>query len=314
MNREAFIVGAVVLALQGVAGGQPYSTQLSDPTVTGVVKVADQIKLPAQEPGVLRHLDVKEGSQVRRGQVIGKIDDREINTQMEAAKYAYGAAVKKYEDDVDIRYSDAAAAAAKADYEVMQGANSVVDRAITDVEMRAAKLNWDKMVLAAEKARKERTLAGYDAQVKRAEFQTAKLASERRTIVAPFDGVVEELARKQDEWVNPGDMILRMFRMDTMQVEGAVDQTKYDPHEIQNCEVTVEVKMARDRTETFRGRITKVSSLVRGDQMYNVRAEIENRQEHGSWMLRDGLPATMTIHLGTGGTEAATASGVRRAP
>jgi multidrug resistance efflux pump len=324
MNREAFVVAAIVLALQSVAVAQPYSTQSSDPEVAGqsqfyelprgVVKVADQIKLPAQEPGVLIHLDVKDGSQVRRGQVIGKIDDREINTQMEATKYAYWAAVKKFEDDVDIRYSDAAAAAAKADYEVMQGANSVVDRAITDVEMRAAKLTWDKMVLATEKAKKERTLSGYDAHIKRAELETAKLASERRVIVAPFDGVVEELARKQDEWVNPGDMILRLFRMDTMQVEGAADQKLYDPHELQGCKVTVEVQMARGRKETFEGRITKVSSVIRGDGMYNVRAEVANRQEHGSWMLRDGLPATMTIHLGTGGTEAATAAGVRRAP
>ena len=59
--------------------------------------------------------------------------------------------------------------------------------------------------------------------------------------------------------------------------------------------------MARGRKETFRGRITKVSSIVRVDGVYNVRAEVANRQEHGSWMLRDGLPATMTIHLGTGG-------------
>ena len=39
--------------------------------------------------------------------------------------------------------------------------------------------------------------------------------------------------------------------------------------------------------------------------MYNVRAEVANQQEHGTWMLRDGLPATMTIHLGTGGNATA---------
>jgi hypothetical protein len=31
-----------------------------------------------------------------------------------------------------------------------------------------------------------------------------------------------------------------------------------------------------------------------------VVAEIPNRQEFGSWILRDNLPATMTIHLDTG--------------
>jgi hypothetical protein len=93
--------------------------------------------------------------------------------------------------------------------------------------------------------------------------------------------------------------------MDTMQVEGAVDQKLYDPHELQGCEVTVEIKMARDRKETVKGRVTKVSSVIGYDGTYNVRAEVSNRQEHGSWMLRDGMPAVMKIHLGTGGTAAA---------
>jgi hypothetical protein len=105
--------------------------------------------------------------------------------------------------------------------------------------------------------------------------------------------------------VNPSDPIMEIFRLDTMQVEGAVPQSQYDSHELYGCEVTVEVEMARGRKETVPGRITKVSSIIRGDGMYNVRAEVANREEHGSWMLRDGLPATMTIHLGTGGRTAA---------
>jgi multidrug resistance efflux pump len=314
MNRTSFLAIAVLLALALRANAQTSSAQPSDPVVTGVVRVADQIKLPAQEPGVLIHLGVKAGSQVRAGQQLGKIDDREIQTQMKAADYALRAAVKKYEDDVDIRYSKAAAAAAEADYQVMQGANKVVEKAITDVELRAAKLNWDKMELATEKAEKERVLTNYDAHIKHAELEAAKLAIDRRVIVAPFDGIVEEMSRKQDEWVNPGDTILRLFRMDTMQVEGAVDQKLYDPHELQGCKVTVEVQMARGRKETVEGRITRVSSTVGSHGLYNVRAEVANRQEYGSWMLRDGLPATMTIHLGTGGTEAAAAAAVRRAP
>jgi multidrug resistance efflux pump len=248
---------------------------------------------------------------VKAGQQIGKIDDREIQIQMKVAQYAYGAAVKKYEDKVDIEYADAGAAVAKADYEKMQEAINLVEKSITETDVRRAKLEWDKMSLAAEKARKERELARIDALGKHAELKAAELAIDRRLIVAPFDGVIEEISRKQDEWVNPGDTILQLFRMDTMDVEGAVDQKMYDPHELQGCKVTVEVKMARDRVETFEGRITKVSSVIRYDGVYNIRAEVANRQEHGTWMLRDNLPATMTIHLGTGSgaTESA-----RRAP
>jgi multidrug efflux pump subunit AcrA (membrane-fusion protein) len=123
--------------------------------------------------------------------------------------------------------------------------------------------------------------------------------------------MVEKKFRKQDEWVAPGDPILYLFRLDTVHVEGAVEQSKYDPHELQGCDVTVEVQLARGRKETVRGKITKVSSVVRLDGKFEVRAEVPNRQEHGTWLLRDGLLATMTIHLGTGG---ATSTDVTQRP
>ena len=39
--------------------------------------------------------------------------------------------------------------------------------------------------------------------------------------------------------------------------------------------------------------------------------EVTNREEHGQWLLRDGMPASMTIHTNTGG---ATPVGVGLAP
>src|SRR5688500_579742 len=253
MKRTTLTAALVLSCFALRANGQPYQAQPDDPVVQGVVRVSDHVKLPAREAGVLIHLGVKEGSQVRAGQQVGKIDDREIQQQMKAADYALRSAAKKYEDDVDIRYSEKGAAVAKADYEIMQAAIDLVEKSITEVDLRRAKLEWDKMVLATEKAKKERELARLDAFGKHAELEAAKLAIDRRLIVAPFDGVVEEISRKQDEWVNPGDTILQLFRMDTMDVEGSVDQKLYDPHELQGCKVTVEVKMARGRKETFEG-------------------------------------------------------------
>jgi hypothetical protein len=90
-----------------------------------------------------------------------------------------------------------------------------------------------------------------------------------------------------------------------MNVEGAIAQGQYDQHEVQGCDVSVTVKLARGREVTARGKIVKVSNIVqyRGANspgVYNVRAEVPNTQEHGTWVLRDGLPATMTVQLGTG--------------
>ena len=304
MIKSSLIAFVLITALVQVGRGQS-SAQPADPVVKGVVRVADQIKLPAKEPGVLVQLAVKEGTQVKAGQVIGKIDDTEPQMKKVAALADYKGAYKRFMDDVEIRFAKAQAEVAHADYDQLIETNKLAEKAVAAVDIRKAKLDWDHFVLAIEKSIHDKELAEFEAMSKQAEYNAAELAIKRRTIIAPFDGVVEELKRKQDEWVQPGDTILTLLRLDTMHVDCSIEQSQFDPNEIQGCEVAVEVKLARERKATVRGKIVKVSNLVRSDGVYNVRAEVTNIQEHGVWVVRDGLPAEMTIHLGTGGNATA---------
>ena len=104
MLRCTFLADAM-LAVAMLVGGLGVSTALAaDPVLTGcLVKLEDDIKLPAPEAGVLVQLSVKEGSQVREGDVLGKIYDEEVQMQKKAAEYAQGAAYKSATDDVQIR-------------------------------------------------------------------------------------------------------------------------------------------------------------------------------------------------------------------
>jgi multidrug efflux pump subunit AcrA (membrane-fusion protein) len=272
--------------------------------------MAEQVKLPAAEAGVLMELSVKDGSSVKAKQRIGQIDDREVQMQKKAAEAAYKAAYEKWADDVEIRYSVLAAEAAKADYLNLQETNRLAYKAVPQTELTYKKLEWQKAELGKEKSEHDRKIAGLEARTKEVELEAAKLAIERRVIAAPFDGIVLELKKKKDEWVAPGDTILHMLRLDTVFVDGAVDQSQYNPHEIDRCEVTVEVQLARGQKATVKGRITMVKPVVRSDGVYNVRAEVNNVRDQNGWVLREGMPATMTIHLGTGGE----AISVSRAP
>lgn len=305
MKRFPFWLAMIVVAAlaRGVAAQD--SSPGADPVLTGcLIKLQDDVKLPAKEAGVLVHLGVKEGDRVRAEEEIALVDDGEAKMQKKIARYALDAAIKRAKDDIEIRYQKAAALVAQADYEQLLETNRQAEKAVTEVDIRRAKLEWDRAELGIEKSQSDLTLAKYEAYAKNAELEAAELAIDRRTIRAPFDGEVVTLYRDQDEWVNPGDPVLRVVRLDSMQVEGAVDQSAYDPHEIQGCEVTVEVELARGRKEQANGRITYVSPLVRLDGRYLVRAEVSNRQDHGRWLLRDGMITQMTIHLNTGGSGA----------
>lgn len=293
---------SAVLATAAVAGSlwsQP--ARAADPTLLNcVVKLEEDIRVPAPEAGVLEQLGVKEGSQVREGEVLGKIDDDQAQVQKQAAEYALGAAYKSATDDVQIRYAQKSADVAEKAYESMVESNRTAARSVPDIEVRKAKLEWEAAILSAEKALHDQGLAKYEYGQKKAERDAADLAIKRRTIVAPFDGEVVSIFRHQGEWVSPGDAILELVRLDSLYVEGAVEQSEYDPHEVNGCDVTVEVELARGRKEQLSGRVTYVSPMMnRGDPAYIVRAEVANRQEHGLWLLRDKMSAKMTIHLNT---------------
>jgi multidrug efflux pump subunit AcrA (membrane-fusion protein) len=302
MMRNSLVSNAVLGVAMLVAGPLLRTAVAEDPVLNGcMVKLDEDVKVPAPEAGVLVQLTVKEGSQVRKGDVLGKIYDEEVQMQKKAAEYALGAALKAAKDDIQFRYAEKSAQVAEKAYETMVQSNNTVAKAVADIDVRKAKLEWEAAILSAEKAQHDQALAKFEYHKKKAERDAAELAIQRRTIIAPFDGEVVTIFRHEDEWVSPGDAILRLVRLDTMLVEGAVEFSAYDPHEINGADVTVEVEMARGRKEQVTGRITYVSSMVRLDGRYIVRAEVANRQEHGRWLLRDGMTAKMTIRLNTAG-------------
>jgi multidrug efflux pump subunit AcrA (membrane-fusion protein) len=312
MMRNSLVSNAVLGVAMLVAGPLLRTAVAEDPVLYGcMVKLDEDVKVPAPEAGVLVQLTVKEGSQVRKGDVLGKIYDEEVQMQKKAAEYALGAAYKAATDDIQFRYAQKSADVAEKAYETMVQSNNTVAKAVADIDVRKAKLEWEAAILSAEKAQHDQALAVFEYHKKKAERDAAELAIQRRTIIAPFDGEVVTIFRHEDEWVSPGDAILRLVRLDTMLVEGAVEFSAYDPHEINGADVTVEVEMARGRKEQVTGRITYVSSMVRLDGRYIVRAEVANRQEHGRWLLRDGMTAKMTIRLNTAGAGALDVSRAR---
>lgn len=282
------------------AGGEAVAPA-GDPRIVGcLVDLVHDIQLPATDTGVLVHLGVREGDEVRAESVIAKIDDREASQARSIAQYAKQAADARAEDQIEILYSEAAARVARVDWEELLQANDKVNRAVTESDIRRAKLEYDRAKFGIEKAQKDQLLAGLDAQTKLAELEATDLALDRRRIIAPFDGEILEVHRHQQEWVQAGDPIVRIAQLNTLQVDGWVYYSDFAPSQVDGREVTIEVNVGRGRVETATGRVVYVSPLAEGFEKpkYRVRAEITNRRDGSRWLISPGLDAVMTIHLG----------------
>ncbi|MEN6556767.1 MAG: HlyD family efflux transporter periplasmic adaptor subunit [Thermoguttaceae bacterium] len=257
----------------------------------------EEVQVPAQAAGVLLKIPVREGQQVTVGELLAQIDDNVRLAQQQVAEYKLKAAKKQAEDDTAIRYAQAAALVAEAEYEQAMDANKRVAGVVPQADVRRLLLTHRQMVLSIEKSEKEREIAGYQAQVSEAELRAADAELKNYRLVSPLDGEVIELSRHEGEWVQAGDPIMRLLRLDRLRVEGFLNAKEYSPAELENRPVRVVVTLARGRQEMFPGKIVFVKPLIQAGNQFLVRAEVQNRRQNNAWVLRPGMNVDMTIEL-----------------
>ena len=289
-------VTAVSLLVAGTLGALPEQSNSDQPFIEhALVSLIEDVDVPAQESGLLLDISVREGDQVQEHDPLAHVDDGRALTQKMAADIQLSAARAKAADDIDVRYAEAAYKVAVAELAEKKEANERVPGTVPRSEIRRLELTADRGRLQIDKSNLDLKVAKMNAEVHEAEVQAADENINRLEILAPIDGIVVATLRQKGEWVNPGDTVLRLVRMDRLRVEGFLNAREYDAHEIGNRAVSVAVTLAHNRKVQFSGRVVFVSPLVQAGSKFRVRAEVENRKENGQWLLRPGTAASMTI-------------------
>jgi macrolide-specific efflux system membrane fusion protein len=310
--RTVIIAAVVCCGLTALAWAQrpmPLTTAANIPSVSGgamagtidvdhcEVKLDEEAQVPAQEAGVLMKINVREGDQVPLNELLAQIDDMQSQKQKKNALAEFNGAKEKSNSDIDVRYATAAYKVAEFEYLRCQDANKKTALAFSDVEMEEKKFAADKANLAIEQAGKQHIVDGFTAEAKQAELELAEEAIRRRQITAPIDGEIQKLYVHLGEWVKPGDTVARLIRMDRLRVEGYLDKDTYSPGDVVDRPVVVQVELAAGRKVQFPGKIVFVDPEIQGEHEYEIRALVDNRKENGQWLLRPGLPVTMSIQV-----------------
>ena len=260
------------------------------------VMFISEVNVPAQESGPLMDMPVRLGQAVEPGQEMARIDDRLAQLRLETARTKLAAASEKANNDVDIRAANNALELA--DTERKRNYQLLVKRTLPQAEYDRSALQAKQAALQVEQAQRDMETAVKEAQIESHNVRAATESIDRHIIKAPLQGVVMERFKEPGEWVNAGDDVMRVARMDRLYVQGLLDSSLFNPHEVDGQTVTVSVAVARGERLEFQGRIVFVSLEKQNARSYIVRAEVENRQQNGRWLLLANEEATMRIHLG----------------
>jgi multidrug efflux pump subunit AcrA (membrane-fusion protein) len=263
---------------------------------TCTVEFIDDVELPAQESGVLRSMLVKEGQAFQKGQGIAQIDDQLYRQLRRQAQMQVAMAQKRATDRTSIRAAKYKVKLATVEAE--KARNLFAKAAKSESEYRRARYSQrvaQEELIAAEN---ELQMAASEAQLEQAKLEEVETRIGRHAIRTNFNGYVIEKFRDAGEWVQAGEKVLRVARMDRLYVQGVISGVEYNPFEIANKPVTVTMKLARGETTTFEGTIASVGLEKQGTgDLFMVKAEVNNRSKDGAWILLPGGNVKMRIHL-----------------
>ena len=244
------------------------------------IKIYQEMSLSAERAGVLDMVAL-EGQVVKQGELVAHTRDNLV-------KATLAVATRQAMNDVEIRFARKTSELAQVEYERDLQANSIVPGTVSDLTLRAHRLDAEKPLLQLEQAETNLEIE------KLRRNETLELLRVH-SVTAPIDGQVRTVFKKKGESVAEGEPILELVNTSRVKVEGYVHL-----RDLENVKIGSVVRVQLDIPDvelpierlTFPGRIAYVDVKVEPvTHRVKVWAEVSNDQG----VLKDGLTARMMI-------------------
>ena len=291
--RLSSLILTVVLAGSLSAAAEDYDRPKTLGMESVLITLIEQAAVPARESGVLTHVEVREGDLVDEGAFLARVDDEQAALAAERARIDLDIARKQAENDISVRYAKKSAEVAAAELKRSTEAVERFNNAVSQTEIDRLRLAAERAVLEIEQSQHDLETNRLSTELKQSEYRLAEHNVERRKIVAPLAGAVVEINRRRGEWVEVGETVVRILRVDRLRAEGFLD-AKHVNADLAGRPVTLHIDLPGRPQSEFPGRLVFVSPEVNPvNGQVRVWAEVENR----GLLLRPGLQAALTIHL-----------------
>jgi membrane fusion protein (multidrug efflux system) len=187
----------------------PLPDKRDDILASGPIVVEDQVEVAAQREGMIATILVQPGAPVRKGQLLAKLDDRQISADTDAAAAkvrALEANLENWRAETKVLQADRSRAEKLYEAQVIpkeQLEHAVYKEEADEYEIKreSESLNNAKSVL-----------------------KSLELEKEKASIVAPFDGIVARRYVRAGQKVAVGDRLFWVTAMGPLQVRFTVPE------------------------------------------------------------------------------------------
>lgn len=270
--------------------------------LSGTLVSPDQARVSSEVAGIVREVPVQLGTEVREGDVLVRLDPRELELALERAD----SALRQVEAQLGIARGEDEGSVADANVASVRQALANRDDAKAAYE-RAARLSGRGIVSQTDRETAETRLkvmeANYQAalddvralratlQDRRAAYDLAAKKLNDAVIKAPVAGSVAERLIQPGEFIRENTQVVTIVQLSPLKLRTAV-QEKYAGMIHQGQTITFAVEAFPDRR--FDGRVAYVSPAVdEGTRTFAIEALVDNADR----TLKPGFFAKGTIAL-----------------
>lgn len=265
--------------------------------VVGSLEAEDEVTVSSQGSGNLDEISVDLGTAVRRGQVIARIDQRELKLKVDQAEGTLHQAearlgIKRGEKidpqkQPDVRLAFAALERARYDLNASRNLaeSGDISKQQLDVYQKTVDQAEARYQAALENVRNLEAII----EEKRAALDLAKKQLTDTAIISPIDGVVKEKVASRGEYLQPGKPIVTIVQINPLRLKLEVPET-FAAGIGRGQVVTLKVDSFPDRE--FKGVIKRINPSM-DEKNRSLMAEGQVTNESG--LLRPGMFARAQI-------------------
>jgi RND family efflux transporter MFP subunit len=243
-------------AAQPVAPAAATKTSEAGDILT-VLSVEHQVDVPTQTDGVVAEILKDEGSSVRAGEILARLDDRSIAAELEKAQADHRVA------QYNVSYQDAEVKAKAANYRRQQQLRQYGLSSEADLEHAEFEAKGSEFDLASWKANLEKS----QAEIRRLEAELDKTR-----IRAPFAGMVGHRYIRMGQGVSKSEKCFRISQLSPLLVQFQVPESAGRRPE---RGASVSLSLVGDSNRALTARIVNVGPTVDpASDSYNVTAQL----------------------------------------
>lgn len=213
-----FLLSAIftIPCVPALAQNQPIEIESALLTIIETVDVA------AAASGVVTRVSVAEGMLLTKGQEIARVNESDAQLKYQQAKLNVTQAQRKTQNKVALRLAKKAHELAVAELDRAKRLNTGIPNSVSEAEMAVLQLRVERTSLEIEQAEHNHNILALDLSQQKLQAELAKNELRKHRISSPLDGMVVQVGKRVGEWVEAGELVARVVRVNRVRAEGFV--------------------------------------------------------------------------------------------